>query len=229
MVITFKYPKNKSAFAMTNNMVRCVVGASIKEIKKQIGSKTDSAFYQNVSRHFEDFVSGDYFAIKTETSYVFAFVSKDRREVRLKFRESNNSSYQVVSYKLELSGRNQDCYVINTKNNEEVDVVKAEEVQAQEVEVDEITRLKAELAAAHAKITKQAAIISKLEVKEEQQTTLITKLENKRRYSAKSAFRARSKMKFVLTLHNSGLNPVEVMKTAKNAENELESLSLGLI
>lgn len=213
MVITFKFNETK---AITNNMIRSVTGKTLLDVKKAIGSKTDQAFYQNTRRYAEEFsTAGDYFAIKTEDGFAFAFVTADRSTVVVKFREHKNSSYKSVAYKLRISAKNQNWYTLNTKTNEIVEFIDSEEVEIAETnESDEMAAMKAEIAALKAQV--------------EQLSTALTRSEGKRRWNAKVSISRGRKLKSYDMMCLQGRNPLEVYKSIKNITNELDAMALGL-
>lgn len=215
MVITFKFnEKTSTSSAITNGMIRSVSGKSIMEMKKAVGSKVDSAFYQNVRLYAEEFdIAGDYFAIKSENGYVFAFVAADRSVAHVKFRESKNAPYTSATYKLRISAKNQECYVVNTKTSEKSEIVKEVEI-AETNESDEVAAMKAEIAALKAQV--------------EQLSTALTRSEGKRRWNAKVSISRGRKFNSVMTMCAQGRNPVEVYKSIKNITNELDAMALGL-
>lgn len=231
MVITFKFTENKSPVALTNELVRCVVGASPKEVKSQVHSKTEQAFYKNISNNQVEFGTGTYFAIKTETGYVFAFVSADRSTASIKFRESKNTAFKIVTYKLVMSAKNHDCYVVNTKINE---VVENEDVAQPETEIKEIetietnetdlvlmvARLKAQLAAKDNEITE---LKSEIEVKD----TKIKILENDNKQLAEIATVSDRKRRRSFRSYRKARNEMSLMRKVKAAGHDVSAYYLN--
>lgn len=225
MVITFKFTKNKSPIALTNELVRCVVGSDIKEVKAQVNSKIDQAFYRNLSRYEEDFGIGTYFSIKTETGYVFAFVSSDRSTATIKFREFKNSSYKTISYKLVMSAKNHDCYVVNTKNNEII------EEQAQEIELSEIEIVAEDKDAIIARLmAENAALKSENEVLKNENAQLkeiAVVAERKRGRAVRSCYKARNEMKVMRKVKAAGHDVSAYYLNKESTERALEMMAGG--
>lgn len=234
MVITFKFSKNKTPVALTNGSIRCVTGSTIAEVKAQVNSKSDQAFYKNITRYSEEFGKGDYFAIKTETGYVFAFVSSDRSFATIKFREYKNAKYQTISYKLVISAKNQDCYVVNTKNNEVVSTTS--QVEEEIKEIKEITvsdtdtdALISKLLAANAALTAENASlkeeIAQKDVKIAQQAELISTVERKRAKAVRIMFKLRDTNKTLRAIESVKQHFIDRNKT----EAALEELYLDVV